>query len=100
MNSVHKGQESLWIGWPGINHDEIDKQMGSIKITKKEGYFPASLNQKKLKIYGLSNKSLSLFHYFIEFSVFDKEQWKSYEEVNQKFADSIVKYRRRGWFDS
>ena len=26
MNSVHRGQKSLWIGWPGINNDEIDKK--------------------------------------------------------------------------
>ena len=26
MNSVHKGQESLWIGWPGIDNDDIDKK--------------------------------------------------------------------------
>ena len=26
MNSVHQGQESLWIGWPGIDNDVIDKK--------------------------------------------------------------------------
>ena len=73
MNSVHKGQESLWIGWPGINNDEIDKRTWAPlkKSLKKEGYFPVSLNQKEIEdfYYGLSNKSLwPLFHYFIEFS--------------------------------
>ena len=68
--------------------------MGSIKkIIKREGYFPVSLNHKEIEefYYGLSNKSLwPLFHYFIEFSVFDEKQWKSYQEVNQKFADSVL----------
>ena len=95
MNSVHKGQESLWIGWPGINNDEIDKKTWAPlkKSLKREGYFPVSLNHKEIEdfYYGLSNKSLwPLFHYFIEFSVFDEKQWKSYEEVNQKFADSVL----------
>ena len=95
MNSVHKGQESLWIGWPGINHDEIDKNTWDPlkKSLKREGYFPVSLNHKEIEdfYYGLSNKSLwPLFHYFIEFSVFDEKQWKSYQEVNQKFADSVL----------
>ena len=76
MNSVHKGQKSLWIGWPGINNDEIDKKTWAPlkKSLKKEGYFPVSLNHKEIEdfYYGLSNKSLwPLFHYFIEFSVFD-----------------------------
>ena len=51
MNSVHKGQESLWIGWPGINNDEIDKKTWAPlkKSLKKEGYFPVSLNQKEIE---------------------------------------------------
>jgi trehalose 6-phosphate synthase/phosphatase len=95
MNSVHKGQESLWIGWPGIDNDDIDKKTWAPlkKSLKKEGYFPVSLNHKEIEdfYYGLSNKSLwPLFHYFIEFSVFDEKQWKSYQKVNQKFADSVL----------
>lgn len=95
MNSVHKGQESLWIGWPGIDNDDIDKKTWAPlkKSLKKEGYFPVSLNHKEIEdfYYGLSNKSLwPLFHYFIEFSVFDEKQWKSYQKVNQKFANSVL----------
>ena len=95
MNSVHKGQDSLWIGWPGIDNDDIDKKTWAPlkKSLKREGYFPVSLNHKEIEdfYYGLSNKSLwPLFHYFIEFSVFDEKQWKSYQEVNQKFADSVL----------
>ena len=101
MNSVHKGQESLWIGWPGINNDEIDKRTWAPlkKSLKKEGYFPVSLNQKEIEdfYYGLSNKSLwPLFHYFIEFSVFDEMQWSSYQKVNQKFADSVLQNIEKG----
>lgn len=95
MNSVHKDQESLWIGWPGIDDDQIDKNtwVPLKKSLKKEGYFPVSLNHKEIEdfYYGLSNKSLwPLFHYFIEFSVFDENQWKSYQQVNKKFADSVL----------
>jgi trehalose 6-phosphate synthase/phosphatase len=101
MNSVHKGQKSLWVGWPGINDDEIDKKVWAPlkKSLKNEGYFPVSLNRKELEnfYFGLSNKSLwPLFHYFIEISVFNKEQWKSYQEVNQKFADSVLKNIEKG----
>ena len=101
MNSVHKGQKSLWVGWPGINDDEIDKKTWAPlkKSLKNEGYFPVSLNRKELEnfYFGLSNKSLwPLFHYFIEISVFNKEQWKSYQEVNQKFADSVLKNIEKG----
>jgi trehalose 6-phosphate synthase/phosphatase len=101
MNSVHKGQESLWIGWPGIDDDEIDKKTwGPLKKSlKSEGYFPVSLNQEEIKdfYYGLSNKSLwPLFHYFIEYSVFNEQQWKSYQEVNQKFANGVLNNIEKG----
>lgn len=101
MNSVHQGQESLWIGWPGIDEDEVDKKswVPLKKSLKKEGYFPVPLNQQEIDdfYYGLSNKSLwPLFHYFIEFSVFDEKQWGSYQEVNQKFADSVLKNIEQG----
>ena len=101
MNSVHNGQESLWIGWPGINYDDIDKKtwVPLKKILKKKGYFPVSLNNKEIEdfYYGLSNKSLwPLFHYFIEFSVFNEKQWKSYIEVNQKFANSVIQNIQKG----
>ena len=101
MNSVHKGQESLWIGWPGINDDDIDKKIWAPlkKSLKKDGYSPVSLNSKEIEdfYYGLSNKSLwPLFHYFIEFSVFNEKQWNSYIKVNQKFAESVIKNIQKG----
>ena len=101
MNSVHMGQDSLWIGWPGINDDDIDKKtwIPLKKSLKKEGYFPVSLNSREIEdfYYGLSNKSLwPLFHYFIEFSVFDEKQWKSYKEVNKKFAYNVIKNIQKG----
>ena len=39
-----------------------------------------------------SNKCLwPLFHYFIEFHQFDTHQWEYYVQVNQKFADEVLK---------
>ena len=95
MNSVHKDQESLWIGWPGINDEQIDNKswVPLKKSLKKEGFFPVPLNNTEIEnfYFGLSNKSLwPLFHYFIEFSVFSEDQWISYYEVNRKFADSVL----------
>ena len=42
--------------------------------------------------YGLSNKALwPLFHYFIEYSVFNINQWESYVDVNKKFSEAVIK---------
>ena len=40
----------------------------------------------------MSNKALwPLFHYFIEYSVFNINQWESYVEVNKKFSEAVIK---------
>ena len=101
MNSVHMGQESLWVGWPGINEEQIDKDSWEPlkKSLGSEGFFPVSLNDIEIEnfYFGLSNKALwPLFHYFIEYSVFKEDQWKSYIEVNKKFADSVIQNIKKG----
>ena len=101
MNSVHMGQESLWVGWPGINEEQIDKDSwGPLKNSLgSEGFFPVSLNDIEIEnfYFGLSNKALwPLFHYFIEYSVFKEDQWSSYIEVNKKFADSVIQNIKKG----
>ena len=100
------GQESLWVGWPGINEEQIDKDSwGPLKKSLgSEGFFPVSLNDIEIEnfYFGLSNKALwPLFHYFIEYSVFKEDQWSSYIEVNKKFADSVIQnIKRRHNMDS
>ena len=58
MNSVHKGKDALWVGWPGINSDEVDKNswVPLKESLKKERYFPVSLNGE------MSLASFSLFY--------------------------------------
>tara|TARA_B110000285_G_scaffold110113_1_gene125037 strand:- start:3195 stop:5399 length:2205 start_codon:yes stop_codon:yes gene_type:complete len=101
MNSVHKGKDALWVGWPGINSDEVDKNswVPLKESLKKERYFPVSLNGEEIEdfYYGLSNKCLwPLFHYFIEFSDFKEQHWNSYVDVNRKFADSVLQNIEEG----
>src|SRR5690606_26349544 len=33
-----------------------------------------------------------LFHYFLEYTTFEAENWVSYKEVNQKFADVVLQH--------
>ena len=95
MNSIRKKEDFLWIGWPGISFDEIDKKSwGPVqKHLDNNNYFPVNLEKKEIDefYYGLSNKALwPLFHYFIEYSVFSQNQWDSYVEVNKKFAEAVI----------
>tara|TARA_B100000963_G_scaffold302763_1_gene275785 strand:- start:166 stop:2376 length:2211 start_codon:yes stop_codon:yes gene_type:complete len=96
MNSIRKKEDFLWIGWPGISLDEIDKKSWTSvqKYLDENNYYPVNLQKKEIDefYYGLSNKALwPLFHYFIEYSVFNINQWESYVEVNKKFSDAVIK---------
>ena len=96
LKSVHEHEHSLWVGWPGIGIDEIenDAWVSLEKSLVKNSYAPVSLSKKEVDnfYYGLANKCLwPLFHYFIEFSIFNESHWQSYVDVNQKFANRVLK---------
>ena len=101
LRSFHSEGKSLWIGWPGISSDSLDKKSKrQINEDLLERQFcPVFLNEKELDdfYFGFSNKCLwPLFHYFIEIHKFDLIQWQSYIEVNQKFADEVLKVVKDG----
>jgi len=96
MKSVHEHKNSIWIGWPGIGIDEVENDAWILleKSLVQNNYVPVSLHKNEVDnfYYGLANKCLwPLFHYFIEFSIFNESHWQSYVDVNQKFANHVIK---------
>ena len=95
MKTIHEQADSLWVGWPGIGIDEIEKEAW-IPLEKdliSIAYSPVRLDKEEVDnfYYGLANKCLwPLFHYFIEYSIFSESHWASYVAVNQKFADRVL----------
>ena len=96
LKSVHEEGDSLWIGWPGVSDNLLDKE-NKIQINEalsKNQFRPVFLDDNELDHFylGFSNKCLwPLFHYFIEYAKFNENDWKSYVKVNQKFCDEVVK---------
>ena len=94
MKSIHKKNNFLWIGWPGIDKKSLgDNFAKAEELLHKKNYIPVFLRKKEINdfYYGTSNEALwPLFHYFIEFSIFNKSHWKSYVNVNKKFADCVI----------
>ena len=96
MKSVHSGGDSLWIGWSGLTDEEIPDDLAP-KIDKalaEHGSSKVNLTEAEIDgyYYGFSNRTVwPLFHYFLEYSEFESESWKAYKNVNQKFADAILK---------
>ncbi len=95
MMSVSKSFNSLWIGWSGIDKEELpDHQQDLVnQALKTESCVDVHLTQEEVELYyeGFSNKTIwPLFHYFNQFVTYDEEQWQAYKKVNQKFADVIA----------
>lgn len=101
MKSVHSGSDDLWIGWSGLTDEDIPEGMeNDIDITlKKHGCSKVNLSAVEVNgfYYGFSNRTIwPLFHYFLEYSEFELENWETYKRVNQKFADAILKKANKG----
>lgn len=97
MKSIHEQDNALWIGWPGIGRDEIadDAWTPLNNGLIKNNFAPVSLSKAEVDdfYYGLANKCLwPLFHYFIEYSIFDEAHWETYVEVNKKFSERVLEH--------
>jgi len=94
LGSLEKSDEKTWIGWPGIALGKTKPQAKEIvKILKTENYHPVFLSKKDIEDYyhGFCNETIwPLFHYFIQFAIYDKSYWKSYRRVNEVFCDEVM----------
>jgi trehalose 6-phosphate synthase/phosphatase len=95
MMSVSKSSDSLWIGWSGIDKEQLSPgQMEKVNESlKNEDCVDVQLTKEEVELYyeGFSNKTIwPLFHYFNQFVIYEEEQWQAYKKVNQKFADVIA----------
>ena len=95
MKSIHAEGNGLWIGWSGITDEDLDETLEA-RVNKKieeEKCRAVSLNNRDVDDFylGFSNRTLwPLFHYFLEYTEFEKEHWEAYKRVNQKFADVVL----------
>lgn len=101
MKSIYKDYESKWFGWPGFGEDEITNEAKK-KIENrldKENCLPVYIDKEDEDLYysGFSNKTIwPLFHYFMQFTEYEDNQWDAYVRVNKKFADEILKVVKKG----
>ncbi|WP_405207481.1 bifunctional alpha,alpha-trehalose-phosphate synthase (UDP-forming)/trehalose-phosphatase [Aquimarina sp. LLG6339-5] len=95
MKSVHSGSDSIWIGWSGLTEEQLDTEKRNLvnNALKKHQCVGVPLTELEIDgfYYGFSNNTLwPLFHYFMEYTEFNKDSWEVYQQVNQKFADVII----------
>ncbi len=96
LDPMMQQQGDLWLAWGREEADfEVTDQNNSIRVPDKDGY-----KLKRLKLtteevegfyYGFSNRTLwPICHNFITKANFSRENWRSYQKVNQKYAEAAL----------
>lgn len=105
MEPVLLRRGGIWVGWDGQVEVDAENQkikpidvnvINSVKKTEKRegsyGIYRVPINEKEVSEYydNFSNGTLwSLFHYFFEKCSVDYNSWKTYCDVNERFARHI-----------
>ncbi|HER10049.1 MAG TPA: bifunctional alpha,alpha-trehalose-phosphate synthase (UDP-forming)/trehalose-phosphatase [Bacteroides sp.] len=100
MKSIYKEMESTWVGWPGIDRSYLtgEDEKSVAGQLEKEHCQPLYIDKKDMDAYyyGFSNKTIwPLFHYFPQYTVYDRDYWEAYRKVNRMFADKLESMIRK-----
>lgn len=99
LGSIYKEGDNIWLGWPGAVLSSKAEEGQTKKELEGQNMAPVFLTDEDIELYyeGFSNETLwPNFHYFNQFSEFKTEYWEAYKQVNQKFADQILKNANPG----
>ena len=92
LNSLDDSYNKIWIGWPGQDiKDEWERASIKDDLAKRK-LVPVFLTEREIDLYyeGFSNKTIwPHFHYFTEYTTYNDEMWKAYQEVNFKFFQAV-----------
>lgn len=94
MESMASDSDLTWIGWPGkVIEDKSEQLAWKDRLEEEFGYTPIFLEENEVEDYydGYANSCLwPTFHYIPNYLRRNSNWWKTYEDVNQKFADAVL----------
>ncbi|HEY9185151.1 MAG TPA: bifunctional alpha,alpha-trehalose-phosphate synthase (UDP-forming)/trehalose-phosphatase [Salegentibacter sp.] len=101
LKSFHRDGDSIWIGWTGLTEEEIPESLTQDvkKKAREEACVSVNLTAEEIEgfYYGFSNRTIwPLFHYFMEYSEAEQSFWEIYKQVNQKYADEVLRHYQEG----
>ncbi|GAA5918668.1 hypothetical protein JCM6882_004181 [Rhodosporidiobolus microsporus] len=94
LSGCKKKMDFLWIGWPGFDVPEIDREFITKKLQTDFSCIPVYLSEEVAERYynGFSNSILwPFFHYHPGEIQFDETDWLAYRQANLLFAEAIQK---------
>jgi trehalose 6-phosphate synthase/phosphatase len=96
LGPVLRQRGGTWIGWAGVPQE--DGRPSGLVLPTGDGitYRPVPLSGTEVAQYygGFSNRTLwPLFHYFIGQTHIDGATWRTYERVNERFAQAAAEHQ-------
>ena len=96
ISSLKVKNKKLWIGWPGMDFTKSSKnEINELNnILHKQNLYPVFLSDTEIDDYyhGFANETIwPLFHYFVQYAIYEERFWESYKEVNEKFCEEVIK---------
>ncbi|KAK4050701.1 Trehalose-6-P synthase/phosphatase complex synthase subunit [Microbotryomycetes sp. JL201] len=92
LSGCKKHMDFLWIGWPGFDVPESDRDFITRKLQTEFACSPVYLSAEVAERYynGFSNSILwPLFHYHPGEISFDETDWLAYRQANLLFAEAV-----------
>ncbi|HXY68152.1 MAG TPA: bifunctional alpha,alpha-trehalose-phosphate synthase (UDP-forming)/trehalose-phosphatase [Gemmatimonadales bacterium] len=89
LDPVLDQRGGVWIGWPGVPREETGPGGLSLPATGRVTYRQVALSGAEIAQYyaGFANRTLwPLFHYFLGHTQIDGATWRTYDRVNERFA--------------
>ncbi|CAN5551798.1 bifunctional alpha,alpha-trehalose-phosphate synthase (UDP-forming)/trehalose-phosphatase [soil metagenome] len=93
LDSLEIEVEKHWIGWPGIFPTKTSVKNEIEDKLKKDNIHSIFLSKDEVKDFyeGFSNKTIwPLFHYFSEFTIYNRRFWLQYKKVNEIFCKKVI----------
>lgn len=93
LSGLQSAHNFHWVGWPGGDIPKKDQDDVSRDLQESFNSLPVFLTQKEITYYynGFCNQVIwPLFHYLPNKVRFHDTQWKSYREINEKFAEKVL----------
>lgn len=100
LRVLHDETESLWIGWPGDLSCMPRRHRNTVRTQMRDGRIvPVPLTRGETQEYydGFCNSVLwPLLHYQTDRLPLGTPEWRTYRQVNQRFADAVAENYQPG----
>ncbi|GAA5938889.1 hypothetical protein JCM3775_003155 [Rhodotorula graminis] len=99
LSGCKKKMDFVWIGWPGFDVPEIDREFITKKLSEDFSCIPVYISDEVAERYynGFSNSILwPFFHYHPGEIQFDETDWLAYRQANLLFAEAVQKEVKSG----